>query len=128
MNTGCPFTNLWPTYLTQLRFMVSPISPKKVHMQLKGRCLIFFFLKKTMIARREIDSRFMIAIFIGIGIYGAITISQTTLERYNENPTVISMDRNMFFWNTSFPSLTICPHKKLNDLKLNKYIEWVVTF
>uniref|UniRef100_A0A336L920 CSON005659 protein n=1 Tax=Culicoides sonorensis TaxID=179676 RepID=A0A336L920_CULSO len=67
--------------------------------------------------------RFIIAVFIGVGIYGAITISQNTIERYNENPTVISMDRNMFFWNTSFPSLTICPHKKLNDLKVNKYIE-----
>lgn len=49
-----------------------------------------------------------------------------TIERYNENPTVISMDRNMFFWNTSFPSLTICPHKKLNELKLNQYMEWAL--
>lgn len=74
---------------------------------------------------QKIDFRFIIAVFIGVGIFGAITISMNTVERYNENPTVISMDRNMFFWNTSFPSLTICPHKKLNDLKVNQYIEWV---
>lgn len=77
---------------------------------------------------QKIDFRFIIAVFIGVGIFGAITISMNTVERYNENPTVISMDRNMFFWNTSFPSLTICPHKKLNDLKVNQYIEWVKIF
>ncbi|XP_063709117.1 sodium channel protein Nach [Culicoides brevitarsis] len=67
--------------------------------------------------------RFLIAVFIGVGIYGAISISMNTVERYNENPTVISMDRNMFFWNTSFPSLTICPHKKLDNVKLEHYVQ-----
>ncbi|XP_031627798.1 pickpocket protein 11 [Contarinia nasturtii] len=36
---------------------------------------------------------------------------------------VISMDRNKFFWNTSFPSLTVCPHKRIDDAKLHEYMK-----
>lgn len=37
---------------------------------------------------------------------------------------VISMDRNKFVWNTSFPSLTVCPHKRIDDTKLEKYMKY----
>ena len=67
--------------------------------------------------------RLIIAVFIAVGLYGTITLSLDAIDRFNTNPTVISMDRNMFFWNTSFPSLTICPHKKLSEIKLAKYME-----
>lgn len=67
--------------------------------------------------------RLIIAVFICIGLYGTITLSQDAIDRFNTNPTVVSMDRNMFFWNTSFPSLTICLHKKLSDIKLAEYVE-----
>ncbi|TMW49501.1 hypothetical protein DOY81_005420, partial [Sarcophaga bullata] len=35
---------------------------------------------------------------------------------------VISMDRNKLVWNTSFPSLTVCPHKRIDELKVDEYI------
>ncbi|EDX08147.1 GD17905 [Drosophila simulans] len=35
---------------------------------------------------------------------------------------VISMDRNKLVWNTSFPSLTVCPHKRIDELKVEEYI------
>lgn len=38
---------------------------------------------------------------------------------------MISMDRNKFFWNTSFPSLTVCPHKRIDDAKLEEYMKFV---
>lgn len=44
--------------------------------------------------------------------------------RYQSSPTVITMDRNKFFWNTTFPSLTMCPHKKIDDNKLRRYFEY----
>ncbi|XP_058828422.1 sodium channel protein Nach-like [Topomyia yanbarensis] len=34
--------------------------------------------------------------------------------RYLTNPTVISLDRNYHEWNTTFPSLTVCFHDRLN--------------
>lgn len=41
---------------------------------------------------------------IAAGIYGIIFLGLSTWERYQTNPTVITMDRNKFSWNTSFPS------------------------
>lgn len=34
--------------------------------------------------------------------------------RFLTNPTVISLDRNYHEWNTTFPSLTICFHDRIN--------------
>jgi hypothetical protein len=41
---------------------------------------------------------------ISIGVYGIIVLGSDTWDRYQTNPTVISMDRSKFAWNTSFPS------------------------
>lgn len=60
--------------------------------------------------------------FICIAIFGTIAISQRTWIRFQTSPVVISMDRNMFFWNTSFPSLTVCPHRRIDEEKLELYI------
>lgn len=61
-------------------------------------------------------------IFICMAIYGTVSVSMRTWTRFQTSPVVISMDRNMFFYNTSFPSLTICPHTKLDDEKIANYI------
>lgn len=42
-----------------------------------------------------------------MGLYGVVDLSIDIWERFQTSPTVISMDRNKFFWNTSFPSLTV---------------------
>lgn len=41
---------------------------------------------------------------ISVGIYGIIDLGKNTWNRYQTSPTVITMDRNKFQWNTSFPS------------------------
>jgi len=41
---------------------------------------------------------------ITIGVYGIIVLGMNTWNRYQTSPTVITMDRNKFSWNTSFPS------------------------
>ncbi|XP_045475018.1 sodium channel protein Nach-like [Harmonia axyridis] len=56
-------------------------------------------------------------------IYGAVSLSSITLTRYNSNPTVISMERDRFAWNTSFPAATICPMVKYDEETLENYIE-----
>ncbi|XP_058065943.1 pickpocket protein 28-like [Anopheles bellator] len=35
--------------------------------------------------------------------------------RYWTNPTMIALDRNYHLWNTTFPSLTVCFQKRLNE-------------
>ncbi|GJQ80381.1 hypothetical protein Trydic_g12243 [Trypoxylus dichotomus] len=56
------------------------------------------------------------------GIYGTLLLSASTLLRYQENPTVISMERNRFAWNTSFPGVTICPDSKMSEVLLDEYV------
>ncbi|XP_044755167.1 pickpocket protein 11-like [Coccinella septempunctata] len=56
-------------------------------------------------------------------IYGATTLSSLTLTRYYNNPTVISMERDRFAWNTSFPAATICPLTRYDEDALDKYVE-----
>ncbi|KAL7738280.1 hypothetical protein ACLKA6_006611 [Drosophila palustris] len=51
-----------------------------------------------------------------------ISLSQRTWQRFQTSPMVISMDRNKLVWNTSFPSLTVCPHKRIDDVKVDEYI------
>lgn len=75
--------------------------------------LFYFFFRKK---------RLLWMSFICIAIFGTIAISQRTWIRFQTSPVVISMDRNMFFWNTSFPSLTVCPHRRIDEEKLELYI------
>lgn len=62
---------------------------------------------------------------ICIAIFATASLTKRTWRRFQTSPTVISMDRNKFVWNTSFPSLTVCPHKRIDDVKLNKYMKFV---
>lgn len=43
--------------------------------------------------------------------------------RYVDTPTVISMERDYFSWNTTFPTATICPHNKTNTVRLERFVE-----
>ncbi|EAT39390.1 AAEL008809-PA [Aedes aegypti] len=60
---------------------------------------------------------------ISIGIFGVVALAQRIWNRYQTSPVVISMDRNMYFWNTSFPSLTVCSHRRIDERKVEQYIE-----
>lgn len=71
-------------------------------------------------------SRILWFFCIGVAIFGALSLSQRVWHRYNSSPTVIAMDRNKFFWNTTFPSLTLCPHSTIDDNKLRLYFEYAI--
>ncbi|KAH8370099.1 hypothetical protein KR093_002171, partial [Drosophila rubida] len=60
--------------------------------------------------------------FICVALFSIISLSQRTWQRFQTSPMVISMDRNKLVWNTSFPSLTVCPHKRIDELKVDDYI------
>ncbi|XP_023945162.2 sodium channel protein Nach-like [Bicyclus anynana] len=61
-------------------------------------------------------------IVVMISLYGTISISWMTWTRYQSSPTVISIDRNMYAWNTTFPSTSICPEEKVDLEKLELYL------
>lgn len=72
-----------------------------------------------------VKHRLLWAICICIAIFGTASLAQRTWNRFQTSPMVISMDRNKFVWNTSFPSLTVCPHKRLDDVKVEEYMRFV---
>lgn len=62
---------------------------------------------------------------VGMALFGVVYLSLGTWQRYQINPTVISMERDRFGWNTSFPAATICPTIKINEEKLRNEIGFV---
>lgn len=74
--------------------------------------------------KRHFIERLIWLLLICAAITGTIILSRLTLERYYENPTVISMERDRFSWNTSFPAATICPTFKLNETLLDEHIKF----
>lgn len=44
------------------------------------------------------------------------------LYRYQTRPTVLAIDRDYTNWNITFPSLTFCFDKKINETALSMYI------
>ncbi|KPJ05427.1 Sodium channel protein Nach [Papilio xuthus] len=57
-----------------------------------------------------------------LSLFGAMYLSHTTWMRYQSSPTVVSMERDMFAWNTTFPAITICIENKVDEGKLENYI------
>lgn len=62
-------------------------------------------------------------VFVVASVCAISKLSGLALRRYTENPTVISIERDRFSWNTSFPTATICPINKLNQTRLDEFID-----
>ncbi|KAJ8727291.1 hypothetical protein PYW07_001410 [Mythimna separata] len=54
--------------------------------------------------------------------FGSLYLSQVTWSRYQSSPTVVSMDRDMFAWNTTFPCVTVCPNNYIDKKKLEIFL------
>lgn len=54
-------------------------------------------------------------VLISAGITATALFSSSTWRRYQQDPIVVSMERDYKSWNTSFPSITICPHLKYDN-------------
>lgn len=72
--------------------------------------------------RRHPIETFTWLFFVAASIYAISVLSGVALRRYTENPTVISMERDRFSWNTSFPTATVCPINKLNTERLDEFV------
>ncbi|XP_030383987.1 sodium channel protein Nach [Scaptodrosophila lebanonensis] len=54
-------------------------------------------------------------------IYFCIVVSLSSVDRYYTKSTHIGLERNYHFWNTTLPSLTLCPMERLNQSFLDKF-------
>lgn len=66
--------------------------------------------------------RFIWLILVSVSAYAVFSVSKISLDRYKENPTVISVERNSHSSNISSPTVTICPHKKVDEVVLRSYL------
>lgn len=55
-------------------------------------------------------------------MYFAVTLSLVTWTRYQENPTVISLERDKLAWNTTFPGAVVCPLRRISEKALMTYV------
>ncbi|CAG9559483.1 unnamed protein product [Danaus chrysippus] len=79
-------------------------------------------LNHLVVVGRHPFEVFLWLFMVIISVFGTVILSKTTWSRYQSSPTVVSMDRDMFAWNTTFPCITLCPTKKLDPTKLTNYI------
>ncbi|CAH1713474.1 unnamed protein product [Aphis gossypii] len=62
-------------------------------------------------------------IAICLSIYGSAILGSSTWNRYQENPTVISMDREYKEWATALPAVTLCPTNKIDDQLFDELVQ-----
>ncbi|CAD0197167.1 unnamed protein product [Chrysodeixis includens] len=109
-----------------------PPKPKKPYQVLadKGKRYLVLFLETSSIhglnhlisSKRHFLEVIIWLIIIGLSVFGSFYLSQITWTRYQSSPTVVSMDRDMFAWNTTFPCVTVCPTDILDRKKLDTYL------
>ncbi|XP_022164487.1 uncharacterized protein LOC111029676 [Myzus persicae] len=73
--------------------------------------------------RRHYTEKLIWVIAICLSIYGSAILGSSTWTRYQENPTVISMDREYKEWATPLPAFTLCPTYKIDDQLFDELVQ-----
>jgi Amiloride-sensitive sodium channel len=55
--------------------------------------------------------------------YGAYSISSTQYQRYEANPTVISLERDYRDWNGTLPAISVCYHRRVDEGRAEYFIK-----
>ncbi|XP_058122437.1 sodium channel protein Nach [Anopheles ziemanni] len=56
-----------------------------------------------------------------IALYFSVVLSFVSWERYQSHATVVAIEKDHYYWNTSMPSLTICPMRRIYKPYLQSY-------
>lgn len=81
----------------------------------------FKYVLQKKVDRKE---RILWAVFILAAFITAVNISTRTVLRFLNEPTVVTIERDAFTWNTTFPAITICPVEKINYELLDRYLDF----
>ncbi|XP_033236350.1 uncharacterized protein ppk10 isoform X1 [Drosophila pseudoobscura] len=65
--------------------------------------------------------RFLWLILLVVSIYFCIVVCLSSIDRYYTKSTHIGLERNYHFWNTTIPSLTVCPMQRINESLFSDY-------
>ena len=60
-------------------------------------------------------------ILLSISHYVCFYIAWQSIMRFTEKNSYVGLERNYFDWNTTLPSVTICPMERLNHQKFDDY-------
>ncbi|XP_020807174.1 sodium channel protein Nach [Drosophila serrata] len=71
----------------------------------------FRYVVQTMLVFLE---KLLWFILLVASIYFCIIVSLSSIQRYNTKSTHVGLERNYHFWNTTVPSITLCPMQRLN--------------
>ncbi|XP_017098937.2 sodium channel protein Nach [Drosophila bipectinata] len=72
----------------------------------------FRYLVQTILILLE---RILWLLLLLVSIYYCIIVCLASIDRYYTKSTHIGLERNYHFWNTSVPSLTVCPMQRINE-------------
>ncbi|ALC39281.1 ppk10 [Drosophila busckii] len=60
-------------------------------------------------------------ILLVVSVYFCIISCLSSVDRFKHKSTHIGLERNYYHWNTSLPSITVCPMQRLNESLFSKY-------
>ncbi|XP_058449237.1 uncharacterized protein LOC131429203 [Malaya genurostris] len=69
------------------------------------------YLGKSLL---HLGEKFMWICLIIVSLYFCITLSLESLERFQTKSTVVTIEKDHYYWNISMPSLTICPMNRIS--------------
>lgn len=71
----------------------------------------------------HIIERLLWLTLIVAALFFCVEFTLESWKRYLYHSTVVSIERDHYYWNTSLPALTICPTKRLSVEKYDEYAE-----
>jgi len=77
----------------------------------------------SLFSPKFVDFSFIWALAVILALFGSVWVSLDIWKRYNESPTTISMERNFMDWPTTLPAGTICLREKVDEDKLQTYVD-----
>ncbi|KAJ8705799.1 hypothetical protein PYW08_012845 [Mythimna loreyi] len=73
--------------------------------------------------RRHWIERILWVAATALATWGAVDVSLGQLQRYNESPTVVTLEKDFRSWRFSVPAVTMCFKNRLNKAKLPSAIK-----
>lgn len=73
--------------------------------------------------RRHWFERLLWAVVTGLACYGAVDVSLGQLQRYNDSPTVVTLEKDYRSWRFSLPAFTVCMKNRVDQTKLAEVIK-----
>lgn len=67
--------------------------------------------------------RLLWAVVTGLACWGAVDVSLGQLQRYNDNPTVVTLEKDFRAWRFSLPAVTVCMKNRVDPAKLPEVIK-----